>query len=68
VAMLRSLAYGVPPQAVWFYLPVLLTALIVVVLVLRGRWRSRATLEKLCGVNILVNLGTTAAYILALLS
>jgi len=68
VAMLRSMAYGVPPQAVWFYLPVLLTALIVVVLVLRGRWQRRATLNKLCGVNILVNLGTTAAYILALMS
>ena len=67
VAMLFSLGRGVPTRALWFYLPVLVVSLILVVLVMRGRWRDRATLEKLCGANLVVNLGTTAAYILAFL-
>jgi 1,4-dihydroxy-2-naphthoate octaprenyltransferase len=65
VAMLLSLANGVPMRALWFYLPILALSVILVVLVIAGRWRDRAVLEKLCGANLLVNLGTTAAYILA---
>jgi 1,4-dihydroxy-2-naphthoate octaprenyltransferase len=65
IAMLLSLVRGVPAWALWFYLPVLALSLILVVLVVRGRWRDRATLEKLCGANLVVNLGTTAAYIMA---
>lgn len=67
VAMLLSLGHGVPLRALWFYLPVLALSLILVVLVMRGRWRDRAALERLCAANLMVNLGTTAAYILAFL-
>ena len=67
-AMLLSLGQGVPRRALWFYLPILALSLILVVQVLRGRWRDRAVLERLCGANLLVNLGTTAAYILAFIS
>jgi hypothetical protein len=35
---------------------------------MRGRWRDRAVLERLCGANLAVNLGTTAVYILAFVS
>ncbi|MGA9350731.1 MAG: prenyltransferase [Anaerolineae bacterium] len=65
VAVLLSLGHGVPTRALWFYLPILTLSLILVVLVLGGRWRDRTTLEKLCGANLMVNLGTTAAYIFA---
>jgi 1,4-dihydroxy-2-naphthoate octaprenyltransferase len=65
IAMLISLNRGVPTRALWFYLPILALSLILVVLVMRGRWQDRATLEKLCGANLVVNLGTTAAYIVA---
>jgi len=65
VAMLLSLGHGVPVRALWFYLPILALSLILVMLVVRGRWRDRATLEGLCAANLAVNLGTTAAYILA---
>ena len=65
VAMLLSLGHGVPTRALWFYLPILTLSLILVGLVMRGRWRDRATLERLCAANLAVNLGTTAAYILA---
>jgi 1,4-dihydroxy-2-naphthoate octaprenyltransferase len=67
VAMLLSLGHGVPTWALWFYLPILALLLILVVLVLGGRWRDRAALEKLCGANLMVNLGTTAVYSLAFL-
>lgn len=60
-----SLARGVPQRALWFYLPVGLLALVLVVVVLRGRNLGRPELDALCGANILVNLGTTAAYIVA---
>jgi len=65
VAMLLSLGHGVPARALWFYLPILALSLILVVLVMRGRWRDRATLERLCAATLAVNLGTTAAYIFA---
>jgi len=65
IALLLSLGHGVPTRALWFYLPILTLSLILVVLVMRDRWRDRATLERLCAANLAVNLGTTAAYILA---
>jgi hypothetical protein len=46
----------------------LAVSLVLVILVVRGRWRDRDTLEKLCAANLVVNLGTTAAYILAFVS
>jgi 1,4-dihydroxy-2-naphthoate octaprenyltransferase len=67
VGVLLSLGHGVPLEALWLYLPIWALSLALVVLMLRGRWRDRATLEKLCAANLVVNLGTTSAYILALL-
>jgi len=63
--MLVSLTQGVPLLAGLLYLPVLALSAVLVMLVLRGGWRDRGTLERLCGANILVNLGTTAIYIVA---
>jgi 1,4-dihydroxy-2-naphthoate octaprenyltransferase len=65
VGVLFSLGHGVPRRALWLYLPVWVLSLVLVVLVLRGRWKDRAVLENLCAANLVVNLGTTAAYILA---
>ncbi len=67
VGVLLSLAHGAPQAMLWLYLPILALSLAVVTLVLAGRWRDWATLQRLCGANLLVNLGTTAAYILAFL-
>ena len=63
--MLLSLGQGVPGRALVVYLPILLLSLTLVGLVTAGRWRDRGTLEKLCAANLLVNLGTTAAYLVA---
>ena len=68
IGMGLSLWAGVPIQALWFYLPILALSMALVVLVARGRWRHRGTLEILCGLNLAVNLGTTTAYILAFLA
>ncbi len=65
VAVGLSVGRGVPVRAGWFYLPVLALSLVLVTQLLRGRWRDRPTLETMCGANLLVNLGTTASYILA---
>jgi 1,4-dihydroxy-2-naphthoate octaprenyltransferase len=67
-ALWLSVRQGVPARVWWFYLPILALSVMLVLLLLRGRWRDRATLEALCGANLLVNLGTTAAYILAFVS
>ncbi len=61
-----SLTQGVPLQALWFCLPILLLSVVLVTLVMRGRWRDPLALERLCGANLVVNLGTTAAFILSL--
>jgi len=63
-AMALALRHGVPGRVAWAYLPVWALSAVLVVCMLGGRWRDRATLEKLCAANLLVNLGTTAALIL----
>jgi len=63
-----SLLGGVLSWTLWIYLPVFCLSAILVTLILRGRWQDRETLEKLCAANLLVNLGTTAVYILAFVS
>jgi len=59
-----SLHQGVPMQTIWFYIPVFFVSVFLMVMILAGRWQDQRTLERLCGLNILVNLGTTTAYIL----
>jgi len=67
VFFILSLYRGVPEVAIWFYMPVFFVSIILVLMVLARKWQNRVILERLCGMNILVNLGTTAAYILAFL-
>jgi len=68
VAMLFSLSQGVPARILWAYLPIFALSMALVVMVMRRRWRERAILERLCAANLVVNLGTTAAYIFAFVS
>jgi 1,4-dihydroxy-2-naphthoate octaprenyltransferase len=67
VGMGLSLMNGVPARVLWVYVPVLALSVVLTALVVRGSWQDRNTLEKLCGLTIAVNLGTTAAYIFAFL-
>ncbi len=68
VAMLFSLSQGVPARILWAYPPIFALSMALVVMVMRRRWRERAILERLCAANLVVNLGTTAAYIFAFVS
>jgi 1,4-dihydroxy-2-naphthoate octaprenyltransferase len=68
VGMGCSISRGVPLRVTWFYLPILLLSLTLVVLIVGRWWRDRRVLDRLCAANLVVNLGTTAAYILAFVS
>jgi 1,4-dihydroxy-2-naphthoate octaprenyltransferase len=56
---------GIPFKVVYFYLPVLIISLLIVLMMLGDKHERSDTLEKLCALNIAVNLGTSLAYILA---
>ena len=65
VTMMLSPFAGVSIKVIFFYLPVLLIALYVVFAIMKNRHEDPRQLEILCGLNIVINLGTTMAYILA---
>ncbi len=67
LGMVGSVAAGAPARTLLFYVPVFLISAGLVVAVLRGVYRHPRRLEVACGLNILVNLGTTLAYILGFL-
>jgi 1,4-dihydroxy-2-naphthoate polyprenyltransferase len=64
-ATLASPFWGIPFRVVYFYLPVLLISLWIVFMMFRNKHEDKNALVKLCALNIVVNLGTTLAYILA---
>jgi len=64
-AMFLSLLNGVPTQALWLYLPTFALSIVVTGFIIRGSWQNHSMLQRLCAANLLVNLGTTAAYIMA---
>jgi 1,4-dihydroxy-2-naphthoate octaprenyltransferase len=63
--MLASPFWEIPFKVVYFYLPILIISLFIVVMISRGKYEDKKMLEILCGLNIAVNLGTSLAYILA---
>jgi len=65
VAVLVSPFWNIPFNVIYFYLAVFMISLFVVVMMLRGKYEDKKMLEILCGLNIVVNLGTSLAYILA---
>src|SRR5659263_116938 len=66
-ASLLTLGQGVPLHALLILLPITLVSLVAVFLVLRGRWRQQVILGRLCAATLAVNIGTSAAYLLAFL-
>lgn len=65
VTTLASPFWGIPFRVVYIYLPVLMISLAIVCMMLRNKYEDKHALEKLCALNIVVNLGTTLAFILA---
>jgi 1,4-dihydroxy-2-naphthoate polyprenyltransferase len=62
-----SVYAGVPGKFLAVYVPIMALSAVLAVFMLRGKYRDRSTLERLCGLTIAVNLGTTACYLFAYL-
>jgi 1,4-dihydroxy-2-naphthoate polyprenyltransferase len=62
-----ALTKGFPRPAAVFYFPAFIISLILAYQMLRGYYNDRKNLERMCGLTILVNLGTSLSCILGLL-
>ncbi len=65
--MAFSVWAGIPPLVLVYYIPPFLASIYASYGYLTRKWEDRSQLEVICGLGIFVNLGTTAAYVLALL-
>jgi len=65
LTMIASPCFGVPTQVIYFYLPFVAMALFIVYHLLKNRHEDARRLELLCGLNIIVNVGTSLSYILS---
>jgi 1,4-dihydroxy-2-naphthoate polyprenyltransferase len=66
-SMYSSLHAEIPRKALYIYLPVMALSAGISLMLAGKRYENPLVLEILCGLNIAVHLGTTAAYFLALL-
>ena len=67
IATVLSLEAGVPLKALYLYVPVTIMSTFVIYMILTGKHENGSVLEVLCGLNIVVNIGTTASFLLAFL-
>ncbi|MCK9229605.1 MAG: prenyltransferase [Syntrophales bacterium] len=67
LTMMASPLWGVPVAVIYFFLPFAAIALYTVVAIVRGLHRNAEKLERLCGLTVAVNSGTSLAYMLAYL-
>ncbi|MFA5092637.1 MAG: prenyltransferase [Candidatus Omnitrophota bacterium] len=67
VTFFLSLSKGFPMMSAAFCFPVFILAIILAAKMLLGEYKDRKKLEKICGLTILVSLGTSLSYILGLL-
>lgn len=65
IIMIFTVIFLVPVKALYLYIPVVILSLFIIIMMLKEKYEDMKTLEILAGLNILVNLGTTASYILA---
>jgi len=60
-----SVKQGFPLVTLIYYLPVFVISLILIIMMFMKKYLSRKILEIICGLTIVVNLGTSLSYILA---
>ncbi len=65
ITMFLSIKAGVPIKVLYLYIPVMTLSAVITIMTLRKGYGNRDTLEVLCGLNIVINLGTTLSYVLA---
>ncbi|PIU85273.1 MAG: hypothetical protein COS67_08840 [Deltaproteobacteria bacterium CG06_land_8_20_14_3_00_44_19] len=66
IAFGLAVSQGLPAVTFLFYLPVFLIGLILAVLMFKKNYLYRKRLELICGLTIVVNLGSSLAYTLAI--
>jgi len=66
IAFCLAVSQGLPAVTFLFYLPVFLIGLILVLLMSKKNYLDRKRLELICGLTIVVNLGSSLAYTLAI--
>jgi 1,4-dihydroxy-2-naphthoate octaprenyltransferase len=65
IAMVLIGLHGAPGHTLLYYLPVFLLSLFTTSLMLKGAWKTPSTLTKLCGITLLINLGTTSSLVMS---
>jgi hypothetical protein len=65
IGFFLSMEAGVPSRALYLYVPVALASIAALSLLAHNTQYNRKLMEITCGLTIVVNLGTTASYILA---
>lgn len=63
---LLSVKAGIPVQALFFFFPIFLLSVITTLQVTRGAYKDQKKLEGICAKTLIVNLGTTISFILAI--
>jgi 1,4-dihydroxy-2-naphthoate octaprenyltransferase len=67
ITALFTLIFGVPYTMLILYVPIVLISLFVIFKLAQRLWRDLNILERLMGMNLIVNIGTTASFIIAFL-
>jgi len=63
--MFLTVIFLVPLTALYLYIPIVILSSFIIIMMLKKKYEDVHILEILAGLNIVVNLGTTASYILA---
>jgi len=66
IFVIISIIKGFPKEILFFYTPFFIISIFLIIMVLKNKNYNKKQLEFICGLNIIVNLGTTLSYILGL--
>lgn len=66
VSYFLTVKFGIPTKALFFFSPIFLLSTITTLQVLRGGYKDQKKLERICAKTLIVNLGTTISFILAI--
>jgi len=67
MAAILAVRFGTPPSFLIYYSIPFIVSFFVTMAFLAGKWRDRQWLELMCGLGILVNVGTSLSFLIAFL-
>jgi len=62
LGVIMTWVHGANERIIFFYAPVFIISSVIMTMVLLKQWKQRSVLQKLCAATLVVNLGTTCAY------